>query len=126
MKKAILSLAVAALILTAGMLGFYLGRNMAPSPILVEKYPEQTAAPVPTTETPSESTIPAGPVNINTASLDELQTLTGIGPVLAQRIIDYREENGPFETVSQLTMVSGIGMTRLEELLDYITVGGET
>jgi competence protein ComEA len=61
-------------------------------------------------------------VNINTATLDQLETLPGIGEVLAQRIVDYREENGPFRTVEDLLEVSGIGDATLADLKPHITV----
>ncbi len=54
------------------------------------------------------------PININTASYEELQEINRIGPVLAQRIIDYRELNGPFETWEELLEVKGIGEKILE------------
>lgn len=63
-------------------------------------------------------------VNVNTASLELLKTLPGIGDVLGQRIIDYREANGPFENLSELMNVSGIGEKKLAALQDYATVGG--
>lgn len=63
------------------------------------------------------------PLDINTANLEELETLTGIGPVLAQRIIDWREENGPFRTVEDLLEVKGIGPATLEKFRDQVTVG---
>jgi len=63
-----------------------------------------------------------GPVNINTATAEELETLPGIGEVTAQRIIDYREANGPFETVEDIQNVSGIGPKTLEGMRDLITV----
>jgi competence protein ComEA len=61
-------------------------------------------------------------VNINTATLDQLETLPGIGEVLAQRIVDYREENGPFGSVGDLLEVSGIGDATLADLKPHITV----
>ena len=64
-------------------------------------------------------------VNINTASAQQLSALPGIGESFAQNIIDYREENGPFETTQALLNVEGIGPGRLEAILDYITVGGQ-
>jgi comEA protein len=56
----------------------------------------------------------SAPVNINTASGPELETLDGIGPVLAARIIAYREQHGPFRSVNDLDDVPGIGPKRLE------------
>jgi competence protein ComEA len=61
-------------------------------------------------------------ININTASLEELDSLPGIGPTTAQRIIDYRTTNGPFTTIDQIMDVSGIGPATYDEIKDLITV----
>jgi competence protein ComEA len=61
-------------------------------------------------------------VNINTADRRELETLPGIGPALADRIIKYREQHGPFMSVDDLVNVPGIGEKRLEQLRDLVTV----
>ena len=61
-------------------------------------------------------------ININTASKEELMTLSGIGEVIAQRIIDYREENGSFTSVEEIKNVKGIGETRFDNIKEYITV----
>jgi len=66
----------------------------------------------------------AGRININTALAGELADLPGIGPALARRIIEYREEHGFFESVEGLLEVSGIGERVLERLEPYASVGG--
>jgi competence protein ComEA len=58
----------------------------------------------------------AGLVSINSATIEELDALPGIGPSLAQNIVDYRESNGPFTSVDQLGDVTGIGPSKLEKL----------
>ena len=63
-----------------------------------------------------------GKVNINTASAAELETLSGIGPVRSQAIIDYRNENGLFRTIDDLINVPGIGPKTLEAIRDQIAV----
>jgi len=64
----------------------------------------------------------SGLVNVNTANLTELQTLPGIGPVLAQNIIDFRETHGQFATIDELIHVSRIGAATLERLRPLVTV----
>ena len=70
--------------------------------------------------TPDENS--EGLVDINTASAEELCTLDGIGEVIAGRIIEYREENGPFTSVDELINVKGIGEKKLEDIRDRICV----
>lgn len=61
-------------------------------------------------------------VNLNTATMEQLQTLPGVGPVLAQRIVDYRDQHGGFQTVADLRKVTGIGDARYNDLKARVTV----
>ena len=64
---------------------------------------------------------PAGPVNLNTATLEQLDTLQGIGPVTAQQILDFREAHGGFRDVAELDQVPGIGEATMASLKDKVT-----
>lgn len=65
---------------------------------------------------------PAALVNLNTATSDQLDALPGVGPVMAQRIIEYRTDHGPFQSVDQLRQVSGIGDVKYADLSPLVTV----
>ncbi|WP_336923636.1 helix-hairpin-helix domain-containing protein [Aquipuribacter sp. SD81] len=80
--------------------------------------PPATAGPQP----PPGGTDPGGLVSLNTADATALQELPGIGPVLAGRIVAWRDEVGPFTSVEELTSVSGIGPAVLEQVRDLVTV----
>lgn len=61
-------------------------------------------------------------VNVNTAGLEELQGIRGLGPVLAQRVIDYRSAHGTFARLEDLNQVPGIGMSKLQKIKDQISI----
>jgi competence protein ComEA len=63
---------------------------------------------------------PAAPVQLSTATLEQLDTLPGVGPMTAQKILDYREKHGAFSSVDALDAVPGIGPKRLEQLRDLV------
>jgi len=71
---------------------------------------------------PSATQINDGKVNINNATSEQLQGLPGIGPAKAEKILSYRETNGPFKTVEDLVNVSGIGEKSFEQLKDMVKV----
>lgn len=129
MKIKRLSLLVAVTIIFAAFtLGFFLGRNNNHTQVQLSIPASMQTAPTETTA-PPEETAPATqpitfPIDINTAVKEEFMALPGIGEVLAQRILDYREENGAFSAVEDLMNVEGIGEKRMEDLLDLITIGG--
>jgi competence protein ComEA len=72
--------------------------------------------------TPGGSTIPSTLMNINTATLSDLETLPGIGPTTAQKIIDYRTQHGPFSSITDIMNVAGIGPATFDRLQGLITV----
>jgi competence protein ComEA len=73
----------------------------------------------------AQSAAPKGKVNINTATIAELETLPRVGPKVAQRIVDFRTKNGNFKKVEEIMKVQGIGEKVYEDIKDLITVGGE-
>ena len=88
-------------------------------------YSRVTHHPGLTVATPEQvEPIPSNKLNINTATVAQLDELPGIGPTLANAIVSYREENGPFQKIGDLMLVKGIGKGRLEKIADLITVGG--
>jgi competence protein ComEA len=90
------------------------------SQILVPKEGEQAAAPPVAGE--SGAATPGALINVNTAGATELEALPDVGEVIAQAIVDYRTENGPFTSVDQLLDVSGIGDATLENIRELVTV----
>ncbi len=130
MKKASILLLVVFLMASTFTGGFFLGRQMDRSEVRISQAPTVTTAPIPASSTGSPpKSEPVGSdalVNINTATVPELATLPTIGEVIAQRIVDYRQANGPFQSIGELTEVEGIGQKRMEAILDYITIGGQT
>jgi len=65
---------------------------------------------------------PDGKIHLNQATASELDSLPGVGPVIAERIVSYREENGPFESIEDLLDVPGIGEAKLADLRDHVQV----
>ncbi|MGH9862012.1 MAG: ComEA family DNA-binding protein [Candidatus Acidiferrales bacterium] len=68
---------------------------------------------------------PEKPVNINTATVEELAQLPGVGKTIARRIVRHREKSGPFRRVDELLVIRGISAKKLEALRPYVTVGEE-
>jgi competence protein ComEA len=69
---------------------------------------------------PASTTAPAPPINLNTATLEQLDTLDGVGPATAQKILDYRQAHGGFGSVDELDQVPGIGEKRLAALREHL------
>lgn len=90
------------------------------SQILVPKEGDQGSAPV--AGASGAVAAPGGLINVNTATATDLEALPGVGEVIAQAIVDYRTENGPFTSVDQLLDVSGIGDATLEDIRELVTV----
>ena len=69
---------------------------------------------------PGGTGVATGPVHLSTATLDQLDSLPGIGPVTAQKILDYRAKHGAFSSVDELDAVPGIGPSRMDQLRDLV------
>lgn len=111
---------IAILAVTAAFLciifGIFIGRNLLPN-YYMPHYNDTTYA-------GQEITEEIGKININTATADQLTQLPGIGPTIAERIIEYRTANGEFASIFDLLDVKGVGEQTFRDISDMITTGG--
>ena len=121
-EKWVLAVTLLFLVLTVG---YHLGRKRSPAEFSVRTATEETGQSQ-SWETPDRGENvqrpAAGKININTAEKDELCALPGIGETLSERIVAYREANGPFARIEDITKVSGIGSGTFEALREQICV----
>lgn len=113
------------LITCAVVLGYLIGANRETTQVSMTQV--GTAQPANKTQTAVVSTVEGtqdGLIDLNTADQTQLETLPGIGPQLAQRILEYRAQIGQFSNIEQLKNVSGIGDKRYAQIEPYVTVGG--
>lgn len=126
-NKVSVLLAVVTALFVGFTLGLFVGRNTGSGTVTLAVPAQMQTAPT-TAATVAAETVPeetvSFPVNINTADADTLTALPGIGQVLAERIVAYRRQNGPFRVIEEITKVEGIGEKKAEAILDLITVGG--
>ena len=133
MKKPVNILVILTCVFAAFLGGFHIGRKMNRSPVHIYQItPAANSQPQALEEaedadeeeevTEETETGVVFPLNINTATIPELDELPGIGPVLAQRIVDYRTTYGGYKAVEELLKVNGIGDAKLMEIIDLITV----
>jgi competence protein ComEA len=119
MKKHVFSVLIVTFLCITGLLIFlFIKQAIGDQPLLIQPLPSSSQI----------SSFPSGmeseKLNINYASTEELELLPGIGPVLAQRIIAYRDEYGPFTHIEDIMNVEGIGKKRFEDIYDLIAIGG--
>lgn len=126
-NKVSVLLAVVTVLFVGFTLGLFVGRNTGSGTVTLAVPAQMQTAPT-TAATAAAETVPeetvSFPVNINTADADTLTALPGIGQVLAERIVAYRRQNGPFRVIEEITKVEGIGEKKAEAILELITVGG--
>jgi len=124
-KGGTMILLIITVVFIAFTVGFLAGRNANRNAVTIQTATAPTKISEPNSvDHPAPTASKPYLVNINTAPLAVLETLPGIGQVLAQRILDYREANGPFQDVSEIANVEGIGTQKLLNILNLITVEG--
>ena len=127
-KQGIFLLLMLTLLFAGFTLGFFVGRNTYHGDVLISYFPAPTNVSEPSAtlqQSASQPSIPltaAPKVNINTATKEQLMTLPGIGSTIADNIIAYRVEHGPYQSTADLLLVDLIGEKRLETIIDLITV----
>ena len=116
----LIALAAAFLFFAAG---FCVGRQQTGGDLRVITK-QQPAVEASSSTEESTTAQPSAKLDLNTATVEELVTLPGIGEVLAERIVAYRELHGGFSSIDELSQVEGIGEKRVEAIQDYVTLGG--
>ena len=117
---------VIVLVILAFCLGYLIGQDRGETELLFTQIPATSEVPMESPEATAPMPVPSAdnPLDLNTATQEELEMLPGIGPALAGQIVAYREAHGKFMYKEQILDVEGIGEKRYEAVVDLITVGG--
>lgn len=108
----------------AFLLGFFLGRQTGTVQLQIGAEVAQDPVRITSPSAPTENSENSFPINVNISTAQQLTALPGIGEVLADRIITYREQYGDFISLEELMDVPGISQKRFDAIKDLITIGG--